>query len=213
MVDPFVQKFNFSPSTVRIIRRSILLVVSFSFLVSAFLKNKSLKPLIVPIRVAIITGRAGKGISRNLIMLPGKAICVIVLMTIDATKNRKITLCRMAFYAVIPLIFMFSAKNWEILLVVKIGRLPSFFGVARLTISRKSCTYVIGVAGGIVVIRMAAKAGIGCITKAVGMASRAVVCNISMRIFQHIKIIVIGKFSRSPSNFGRVAICTICRKI
>ena len=90
--------------------------------------------------MARIAGRARKAVATYIIVLVGKAVRIVVLMTIDAAKRLKIARRGMAFRALIPFALVFSTKNGEIQLVVlrKITRVPAGFGgVASLAIGRE----------------------------------------------------------------------------
>lgn len=87
----------------------------------------------------------------------------------------------MAFDALTPLIFVLSAINWEILLVMVEGRrIPSCSGVAVLAACWKTGSGVIRVGGRIVFCGMATKAGAWGIVVIAVVTGGAIICNCCM---------------------------------
>lgn len=132
--------------------------------------------------MAGITGRTCITVPLDIVVFVGKVRSIIVLMAIDAAERRKIVGRRMAFRTLVPFAPVISAVDREnLVVVVKGGRRPGCFRMAACAIGGKLGGCMVGVAGLVVVGRMAAETGIGGIAERVVVAGRAVVGYCGMR--------------------------------
>lgn len=134
-----------------------------------------------------------------------------MFVTIHTTETGEVAGIGVALNALVPLVFVFPAVYFEILLVmVKSGRIPSRFRMAILAGSRETRCRVIRVIGRRIVRRVAAKAGIGRVVVIPVVAGRAIIGNSRMRTVQGIVVIMDRECCRRPSGSSRVAHGTVC---
>lgn len=145
-------------------------------------------------------------------MVPSHLGWVIMFVAGNTAECRKIIGRGMAFDALTPLIFVFPAINWEILLVMVEGRrIPSCSGVAVLAACWEPGSGVIRVGGRIVFRGMATKAGAWGIVIIAVVAGGTIICNCSVCARQCPIIVVYRKGSRLPIGHGGMTHCTIGR--
>jgi len=123
------------------------------------------------------------------------------------TEQCKITRSGMAIGALIPLVFMRSAVNWEIhIIVVKGCRCPGRLTVAILAACREPSRCMVGIVCLVVVCLVATHTGIRRVIIITIMASRAIVGYGRVRAVERIVIVVNGETRRRPAGGRRVAI-------
>lgn len=104
------------------------------------------------------------------------------------------------------------AREGIVLIVVERRRHPRIFGMALLAVRREAGCSVAGAAGGIIVIAMAPKTGIGGVVEITVMAVHAVVSDGGMRASQRIILVVYIKGSRGPVRSSGMAGSTVHRE-
>ena len=145
----------------------------------------SLFKLLLPIRVAGITSRAGVHIPGNVIVLVSHVRRIIVFVAVDAAEGHKIPGGGMAFGAGVPFVFVFAAINGEIhVVVIKGGGVPGGFVVTKGAIRWEACRQVVGIVGAIVISLMAAHTGIGCVVEIAADMAIGAIGHIGMRAIE-----------------------------
>lgn len=158
-----------------------------------------------------MTGKAGVTLV-DITAHPGMIIIGIrFLMATQTTKDHQVARRGVALRTGIPRPLVAPAEDGEVLgIVVEGGRIPFRFGVAASTVRGEADRTVVGGIGGIVIIQMAAHAGVGRIGIVSVVASGAIVGDPGVGSIEGIIIIVHGKRSRHPVRRCRMADHTIC---
>lgn len=128
-----------------------------------------------------ITGITIVLIARYSLVILVYSVLIIMFMANNTTKRLVVARRRVAFGALIPLVFVFPAVNREVhIVVIKSGGFPSRFIMAHQAVRGKLSRLVIGVGGGIKVLCMAAHTGIGRVIIVPVVAGNAVIGNTGM---------------------------------
>ncbi len=129
---------------------------------------------------------------------------IVIAMAPEAGIGGIIVIAVMAVVAITGNSGM-RAREGIVLIVVERRRHPRIFGMALLAVRREAGCSVAGAAGGIIVIAMAPKAGIGGVVEITIMAVHAVVSDGGMRASQRIILVVYIKGSRGPVRSSGMA--------
>ncbi len=127
--------------------------------------------------MALVAGLTVELVILHIIVLIGQVIGVVVLVAIDATEGRETSRRSVAFTAFVPLALVFSTVNREIIVVVlgEVFSLPARLRiVAKGTVHREACHFVVGVGRLLEIRQVACGASMRSTSVAIGMASGTV---------------------------------------
>jgi len=111
-------------------------------------------------RMASITSVTLKNISRDSPVFPGQLIGIVVFMTVNTTKQTKITWCRMALCTTVPFPPVVTGINGKIICIMipETRRHPiRFQGMTQSTIRRKTGYHMVGLLRRSIIIGMTRK--------------------------------------------------------